>query len=77
MLLSAGAAPDPIWNQLTPLCYAAAEGDYDMVKILVEGGASLDFCNEEGYTPAMIARDNGHLKVFRYLEQCRETKKQE
>lgn len=77
MLLSAGAAPDPIWYQHTPLCYAARYGEYEMVKLLVEGGASLDFRNEEGYTPAMIARDNGHLKIFRYLEQSRETREQE
>lgn len=77
MLLSAGAAPDPIRNQLTPLCCAARYGEYDMVKILVECGASLDFRDKEGYTPAMIARDNGHLKVFRYLKRCRETRKQQ
>ena len=74
VLLSAGAEPDPISYQYTPLCYAAEDSHYEIVEMLVEAGASLDFRNEEGYTPAMIARDNGHLKVFRYLEQCRQSR---
>ena len=72
LLLSAGALPDGGPNlKRSPLCRAAKYGEIEMVKILVNAGASLDFKDEEGHTPSMIAKSNGQILVFKYLEQCR------
>ena len=72
LLLSAGALPDGEPNlKRSPLCHAAFHGWIETVKILVTAGASLDFKDEKGRTPSMIAKANGNILVFKYLEQCR------
>ena len=72
MLLSAGALPDGAPNsKVSPLSYAAICGCYDVVKILVNAGASLDFRDVEGQTPSMIAKSNGQILVYKYLEESR------
>ena len=72
LLLSAGALPDGGANlKSSPLCHAADYGWIEMVKILVNAGASLDFKDEKGRTPSIIAKSEGHILVFKYLEQCR------
>ena len=72
LLLSAGALPDggPTLRY-SPLCEAAEYGRYDMVKILVNAGASINFRDEKGRTPSMIAKQRKHFRVFKYLEECR------
>ena len=72
MLLSAGALPDggPILKS-SPLCVAAERGQYEMARTLVNAGASIHFRDTEGKTPSMIAKENRHFRIFRYLEQCR------
>ena len=72
MLLSAGASPagGPMLK-FSPLCWAAEYGYYDIVKKLVNAGASINFRDEEGKTPSMIAKSYGQIRVFKYLEQCR------
>ncbi|KAF6227916.1 hypothetical protein HO133_007644 [Letharia lupina] len=72
ILLAAGALPDggPMLKY-SPLCEAAEYGDYDTVKILVNAGASLNFRDDKGRTPPMIAKENICFRVFKYLEQCR------
>lgn len=70
MLLSAGANPDAVRKGDTPLCIAAAAGEYDMVKILVDEGASVNFKDGIGDTPSMTARKFGRFKVLKFLEQC-------
>ena len=72
MLLSAGALPDGGPNlKRSPLCAAAKYGWVEIAKILVNGGASLDFKDKKGRTPSMIAKANGNILVFKYLEQYR------
>ena len=72
LLLSAGALPDGGPNlKCPPLCLAAEWGYIEIVKMLVTSGASLDFKDEEGRTPSMVARSNREILVFKYLEQCR------
>ena len=72
MLLSAGALPDGGPNlKVSPLCYAAGCGRYDLVKILVNAGASLDFRDDKGQAPSMIAKSNGQILVYKYLEESR------
>ena len=72
ILLAAGALPDggPMLKY-SPLCEAAEYGEYDTVKALVNAGASLNFRDDKGRTPPMIAKENRWFRVFKYLEQCR------
>lgn len=73
MLLSVGELkPDDGTREgdVTPLWKSAARGSFEIVQLLVESGASLDFKDPKGYTPYMIAKKNGHPKVFKYLEQA-------
>ena len=72
MLLSAGASPDGgSMLKISPLCCAATAGRYDSARMLVNAGASIDFRDKWGKTPSMIAKENGHFRIFKYLEQCR------
>lgn len=72
-LLAAGTTLES-GNGKIPLVYwSAVKGHYKMVKILVEAGASVDFEDGKGNTLAMLARENGHLEVYRYLQHCEKT----
>ncbi len=72
MLLSAGASPDGgQGSEGSPLCFAAKHGLYEIVQILVNAGASLNFRDEKGKTPSMLAKENRKFLVLKYLEQCR------
>lgn len=76
LLLSAGALPDGGPNlKSSPLCRAAEFNGYDLVKILVNAGASLDFEDDRGQTPAMLAKSSGNILVLKFLEQCRREQK--
>lgn len=72
MLLSAGSLPNggPKCKE-SPLCEATRRGCFEIAKILVDAGASIDFVNDQGKTPAVLAKENGHILVFKYLEQCK------
>ena len=72
MLLAAGALPDggPRLKN-SPLCVAAECGHYEIARILVNAGASINFKNEKGQTPLMLAKSKKKILVFKYLEQCR------
>lgn len=91
MLLSAGAEFDqefryepylferPV-NRLTTIHMAAIYGQYEIVKLLVEAGASIEARDEDGRTPAMVAKQYDRTKIRLYLRRCeknREEKKQE
>lgn len=52
---------------LTPLLYAARAGCRGCVEALLKGGADIDFPNPDGMTPMMMAIDNSHYEVARYL----------
>ena len=81
-LLSAGASPDggPGLTS-SPLCFAAGSNgqwfdsnemvSYNMVKMLVNAGASIDFKDDEGKTPSMLAKEDGNILILKYLDQCR------
>lgn len=52
----------------TPLGIAARNGNLEIVKALVERGASLDIGKESGdWTPLMYASAYGHVEVVKYL----------
>jgi ankyrin repeat protein len=52
---------------LTPLLYAARAGCQGCVEALLKGGADIDLPNPDGMTPMMMAIDNFHFDVARYL----------
>lgn len=52
---------------LTALLYAARGGCMGCVQALLKGGADIDLPNPDGMTPLMMAIDNSHYKVARYL----------
>lgn len=49
------------------LMVAAAYGHLWRVKSLVEGGANVNWRDEEGYTPMTWAAQHGHVQVVEYL----------
>lgn len=82
MLLSAGVNPNQMLHrtQQTPLHLSAEDGHYEIVKMLVEAGASIDVRDENGRTPAMLAKEERHIKIWLDLRTCekdREERKQE
>lgn len=52
---------------LTPLLYAARNGCKGCVEALLKGGAVIDLPNPDGMTPLVVAIDNSHYDVARYL----------
>jgi len=52
---------------LTALLYAAREGCRGCAEALLKGGADMDLPNPDGMTPLMMAIDNSHYDVARYL----------
>jgi uncharacterized protein len=52
---------------LTPLLYAARGGCQGCIEALLKGGADVDLPNPDGMTPLMMAIDNSHYDVARYL----------
>jgi hypothetical protein len=75
LLLDAGEDPNrynPVGghSHSTPLHQAAASGNEDMVRLLVERGARLDMKDVLWHgTPAGWARHEGKLKVEKYLRE--------
>lgn len=69
LLLSHGAAVDSADRDAwTPLHYAAAAGDLDSVKLLIEKGAKPDAKNAKGQLPADVAEEQ---EVIDYLKEAR------
>lgn len=69
ILIRAGAKPDFAVHGRSQLMRAAIFGYVDIVAILVEGGADLEFRDYEGNTTLMLAAECGRSDVVRYLVQ--------
>jgi len=52
---------------LTPLIFAAREGDLESTKALLDAGAKIDQTSEYGWTPLLTAVNNRNYKVAAYL----------
>ena len=50
-----------------PIHAAAANGDRAMVELLLKHRADPKLANDEGKTPAMIAREKGHQEIAALL----------
>ena len=55
------------FDRSTALCVAAREGKGDVVKALIDKGANVNITDEEGWTPLMIAIEEGHLTTVQAL----------
>lgn len=53
----------------SPLHIAAANGDLDLVKLLVEKKANVTQSDRYGMTPLIVAAVNGHTAILQYLLQ--------
>jgi ankyrin repeat protein len=52
---------------LTPLIFAAREGDLESTKYLLDGGADIDQTSQYGWTPLLSATNNRHYQLATYL----------
>jgi ankyrin repeat protein len=52
---------------LTPLIFAAREGDLESAKYLLDGGADVNQTSEYRWTPLLTATNNRHYKLAAYL----------
>jgi len=55
------------YGGLTALMYAARGGCYGCVEAMVTAGADVNAPSPEGVTPSMIALDNSHNDVAKFL----------
>ncbi|XP_067100045.1 ankyrin repeat domain-containing protein 66 [Osmerus mordax] len=55
------------WNGKTPLHWAAAKGQTETARILIENGARPCLRADNGWTPAHFAAESGRLGVLRLL----------
>ncbi|KAL2801960.1 ankyrin repeat-containing domain protein [Aspergillus granulosus] len=53
--------------RLTPLAWAAANGHLEVVRILVQHNARIDFQDQFGFTPLCWAAGQGRLEVISYI----------
>lgn len=68
--LYAGMKPDTATNsKTTPLIWACFNGNYDMVKVLIQAGANVNHLNKDGFSPLHAAVENGNPQIVRYLLQ--------
>src|SRR5882672_2672812 len=52
---------------LTPLVFAAREGDLESTRALLDAGADVNQTTEYGWTPLLTATNNRHYKLAHYL----------
>jgi len=62
-LVAMGAAAD----RSAALAVAAARGETEQVKALLDGGAEIEATGKDGRTPLMLAAQHGRLEVVRLL----------
>ncbi len=69
MLIRGGAGIKKIENDigLSPIQYAAIAGQANVVKILLDNGASVNEKNSKGETLLLLAASRGHLAVVKLL----------
>ncbi len=72
-LLDNKSNPNVVDNgeHFSPLMHAAAEGNLDIVKILLEYGADPDLKDVDGDTAESFARQKGHTALVDYLKSMK------
>lgn len=59
---------------ITPLNYAAEGGHLDIIRLMVQNGAYIEFPDGRGKTPLQAARDAGQAEAAELLESLGATK---
>jgi uncharacterized protein len=59
--------PTRQWGGLTPLLFAAREGDLETAKALLEAGAKVNLTSEYGWTALLVATQNRYYQLGAYL----------
>ena len=59
-----------VLHNVTPVCYAAQEGNTHIVMELIKGGADVNQATSEGFTPLYIAAYRGHEGIVALLIQA-------
>jgi ankyrin repeat protein len=60
--------PDSFYRGMPLICYAAEEGDVDVVKELIRRGADVNAYTADGDTALDLALEMGYSKVARILK---------
>jgi len=61
-------SPKPVpLGGMTPLLYAAREGNADVARMLIGAGADVNQVEANGTSPLVVAIFNGHIDVARFL----------
>ncbi len=55
---------------MQPLMHAAAEGQLEVAKLLLENGADPSLKDIDGETAALFARNNGHTEVAGLIQSA-------
>lgn len=67
-LLNGGADPNVRYNdEMTPLMYAALNGNTGMIRLLLKHGADINAKNKDGATAVVIAHTFGHRETVEML----------
>jgi ankyrin repeat protein len=76
LLLGNGADPNfANWKEETALHYAIADNKYDMVKLLLEKGGSINRKDKMGDTPLDIAKKRKYEKILELIKKYKCKKK--
>ncbi len=51
----------------TPLCFAAEQGDIELITDLLNHGANVNACNYDGYSPLLLAIREGRAEAAKIL----------
>src|SRR5437016_9167130 len=62
----ARAVPTPS-GAMTPLLFAAREGNLEMARILVDAGADIERASANGTRPLVVAIVNNHIELAMFL----------
>lgn len=57
-------------SRLTPIHYAALNGNFEVVKLLVEANVDINAKDELGNSPAALALGKCHMHIVSYLRSC-------
>jgi len=67
LLLSFKADPNVTNEGYSALRYASEQGHVEVIKLLIESGAQIDFADPDGFTALMSAAANDKTDAIKYL----------